>query len=184
MDSRVEIETLQPSSSGSTMVSTPSTLNPTDTIVLTVDGRTTTVDVANTVIQPAETSTATAVSISRVTQISLGEVTSAPPTSSATPSHLDTPSQVSDGTSGNVVPVAISSSQITTIIRMTANPPLLPMISAFLGGALTATLVITVCLVLIRRRRTRLRKRRPWTLNATPFKFNEGDDTPGKATSF
>ncbi|KAJ7441304.1 hypothetical protein B0H11DRAFT_2204838 [Mycena galericulata] len=76
--------------------------------------------------------------------------------------------------------VATTSSNITTIIRMSANPPVVPMIGAFLGGSIFATLVMAVCLIVLRRRRSRKRKRTPWMFNAAGFGLVERGGTGEK----
>ncbi|KAJ7772366.1 hypothetical protein B0H16DRAFT_1685387 [Mycena metata] len=180
-----------PSSSGSTRpsssstLSTPPALNVSEPIVLTVDGKASTVDIGSTLTmtQPAEISTTTAVSIliSTLAQTSSGGVVSAPLTSlplNATSSTVERTSQQVDGTSQSADTAAATSSQITTIIRMAGSPSALPMIGAFLGGVLFATLVIAACLILIRRRRLRSRKRRPWTLNAARLESDQRAGTP------
>ncbi|KAJ7192257.1 hypothetical protein GGX14DRAFT_596052 [Mycena pura] len=144
--------------SPSAVISTLTTLDASgEPIVLTIAGAASTIDnnIISTVTQAAETSIA--VSMSWVTQQVSGGATVTSAESTPTLS----------GTS--------ASNNTNTIIRMTGNPPIVPMIGAFLGGALFATLVMAVCLILLRRRRTRKRKRTAWIFNEPLFGlFDEG----------
>ncbi|KAJ7851265.1 hypothetical protein B0H14DRAFT_265737 [Mycena olivaceomarginata] len=163
------------SSSGSTPQS-PSTTISTPTIVLTVAGDASTIDILSAVTQPAETSTSIAVSISGLTQTLSGPTS----TVSASGLTLSGTSPAVGGTSQAAGAAAATSSNITTIIRMAGNLPAIPMIGAFLGGVLFGGLVMLVCLILLRRRRTRKRKRAPWIFNAAGFGFDERRGTGEK----
>ncbi|KAJ6549736.1 hypothetical protein B0H19DRAFT_1073657 [Mycena capillaripes] len=165
------------SSSGTIPQSSSMTIS-TPPIILTVAEDASTIDILSTVTQPAETSTSTAVSISRLTQ-TLSDGTS---TVSATASGLTlsgTPPDVG-ATSQAAGAATATSSNITTIIRIAGNPSAIPMIGAFLGGALFGGLVMLVCLILLRRRRARKRKHAPWIFNAAGFGFDERRGTGEK----
>ncbi|KAJ7015859.1 hypothetical protein C8F04DRAFT_1204926 [Mycena alexandri] len=98
----------------SSIVSTPPTLDASEPIVLTVDGRPSTVHIGSTLTQPPEISTTTAVSISMVAQTPSGGATSAPLTSLTLSSVVDGTSQGVDRTSGTAGTAAATSSQIAS----------------------------------------------------------------------
>ncbi|KAF8182486.1 hypothetical protein K438DRAFT_1159401 [Mycena galopus ATCC 62051] len=166
--------------SPSGMISTPPT-PPTPgaseemTTVLTVSGGVSADYIMSMVTQPPEISTLIATSISQT-------LSGTPSTTSASLTHTGT-SPILSGTSQAAGTVAATSSNITTIIRTAATPPVVPMISAFLGGALFATFVMVVCLICVRRQRSRNRKRAPWSFNAAGFRWHGTDGTgePGDA---
>ncbi|KAJ7913744.1 hypothetical protein B0H13DRAFT_2325996 [Mycena leptocephala] len=166
------------SSSGSTPQSPSATIS-TPPIVLTVTGDASTVDILSTATQPAETSTSIAVSISRLTQTLSGEDS----TVSALGLTLSGTSPAVGRTSQAAGAAAAASSNVAAIIRMTGNLPVVPMIGAFLGGALFGGLMMLVCLILLRRRRTRNRKRAPWIFNAAGFGFDERSPTGEKGAT-
>ncbi|KAJ6495194.1 hypothetical protein C8R45DRAFT_164233 [Mycena sanguinolenta] len=165
--------------SSSTVISTLPTPDASEPIVLTVSGAASTIDnnITSTVTQAVETSIS--VSISWATQQFSG---SASATVSVSTLTLSGTSPAGGGTS-QAAAATSSNSNNTTIIRKTGNLPVVPMISAFLGGALFATLVMVVCLNFLRRRRSRKRKRTAWTFNASRSGFNETSGKEGRGNA-
>ncbi|KAJ7874875.1 hypothetical protein B0H13DRAFT_2348445 [Mycena leptocephala] len=150
-----------------------------------------------------------AVSISRLTQTLSGEDS----TVLALGLTLSGTSPAVGRTSQAAGTAAATSSNNTAIIRMAGNPPVVPMIGAFLGGALFGGLVMLHGIHIsdwMKRSRsqalpneddlvflgedygrncdircccTRNRKRVPWIFNAAGFAFDERSPTGGKGTA-
>lgn len=152
------------------MISTLTTLVVSgEPIVLTVAAEASTIDnnIISTVTQAAETSIVVSTWVTQ--QVSEGVTV----TSASTLTLSGTSPGVGGTSQAGGAAAETSSNNTNTIIQMTGNPPVVPMIGAFLGGALFATLVMAVCLILLRRRRSRKRKRTAWIFNEPRFVFDE-----------